>query len=79
MCPHSALGGNDDSLPPLLFPVLPAYRVDLQTLFLFMLVAGVWSRTSPERPGLKGLRVPQLDYALVTLGTHRVTGIWAQL
>ena len=43
VCPHSALGGNDDSLPPLLFPILPAYRVDLQTLFLFMLVAGVWS------------------------------------
>ena len=38
---------------------------------------GAW--TSPERPGLKALRVPQLDYALVTLGTHRVTGIWAQL
>lgn len=31
------------SLPPLLFPVLPSYRVNLQTLFLFMLAAGVWS------------------------------------
>ena len=31
------------SLPPPLFPVLPAYRVNLQTLFLFMLAAGLWS------------------------------------
>lgn len=31
------------SLPPLLFPVLPAHWVDLQILFLFMLMAGVWS------------------------------------
>ena len=31
------------SLPPPPSPVLPAYRMDLQTLFLSMLVAGVWS------------------------------------
>ena len=67
------------SLPPPLFPVLPAYRVNLQTLFLFMLAAGVWSLDLTREACLKGLRIPQLDYALVTLGTHRVTGIWAQL